>query len=77
MISWESSDFTVLFFVVTASYATMIILGDYFEIKAKSHAFVSAAGNKYVKYGILSSLALVSVIYMFQAETSPFIYLQF
>jgi alginate O-acetyltransferase complex protein AlgI len=77
LISWENSDLPVLFFTITISYAAILVITDFMEIKAGSHAFLSLLKNRSVRYGVMSAIMFTVLIYMYQAKTSPFIYLQF
>jgi len=77
MIHWESSEFASRFFVITLSFATMMLFFDAFEYYTKSHTFLLKLKNKGVVTGILAALMLVSFLFMFQSEALPFIYFQF
>lgn len=77
IIFWEESENTFLFLSIVFSYLMVIILFDLFEYVSGSHTYLLRLKSKGMKIGILSAMLIVTFIYLFQAEPSPFIYFQF
>ncbi len=77
MIYWESSAFTMKFFIITISFTFVMILFDIFEYYTKRHTFILTIKNKGIVMGILVVMLLASCLFMFQNEALPFIYFQF
>jgi len=77
ILYWETSEFTLLFITIVISYLFVMILLDLFEYVFSSHTYILKLKSKGAIIGILSGLLVVTFIYMFQAEPSPFIYFQF
>ncbi|PHR45584.1 MAG: membrane-bound O-acyltransferase family protein [Fluviicola sp.] len=77
IINWESSEHSSLFISIACTYLLAIITLDIFEYVTGKHSFILLIKSSGIRYGILSALFLVSLIYMLQAESLPFIYFQF
>lgn len=76
IINWEVSDFTYQFSIITISFMFMTILLDLFEYSTKRHTFLLML-KKPVRYGIMSVLFMISLIYIFLSDPLPFVYFQF
>ena len=74
---WESSEFTMQYMKIALSFLSVTFLLDYFEYRTGRHAFVNVIENKAIRYGILAALFSVSLIYILQAKSAPFLYFQF
>lgn len=74
---WEPSEFTFQYLKIALSFLSVTFLFDFFEYKTGKHAFVNVIENKAVRYGILTALFSVSLIYILQAKSAPFLYFQF
>lgn len=77
MIRWETSEYTLLFVTIAVSYLVITLMFDLFEYVTKSHSYILKIRSQGIKIGILSTLLLVTLLYMFQSEPLPFIYFQF
>ena len=75
--NWIQSDHFGLFLSVSAVYMLVLLLADTLEIKTCSHDILSGIKNNSVRYGIISGLFFVIFLFMYQSDSSPFIYLQF
>lgn len=74
---WEPSEYSLLFITITITYILITLLFDLFEYATKSHTYILKLKSNGIKYGILITLFVITLIYMFQAESLPFIYFQF
>ena len=74
---WEPSEFTFQYLKIAFSFLSITFLFDFFEYKTGKHAFVNVIENKAIRYGILAALFSVSLIYILQAKSAPFLYFQF
>jgi D-alanyl-lipoteichoic acid acyltransferase DltB (MBOAT superfamily) len=77
IIHWESTQFVWQYIKVGLSFFTVIMLFQIFEYQTGMHAFTLKIQNKAVRYGLLSAMFFVSIVYIIQSKTSPFIYFQF
>jgi D-alanyl-lipoteichoic acid acyltransferase DltB (MBOAT superfamily) len=77
MINWEPSEYTFLFVSIVLIYLIMIILVDLFEYLSGSHTYILKIKLRPVRAGILFSMLMMTLIYLFQSEPAPFIYFQF
>ena len=77
VIHWENSENTFFFIGVTISYLFVMTLMDVLEYKTNSQLFILNLKSKSISYGILASLFLFTLLYMFQTKASPFIYFAF
>ena len=77
MSHWEGSAFTSVYLQVLMAFFAMTFAFDFFEYRTGRHAFVNVISNKGIRYGILLALFSVSLIYIIQAKSSPFLYFQF
>ncbi|AOW20049.1 MBOAT family O-acyltransferase [Urechidicola croceus] len=76
IINWETSEYFYLFLRVICSYLVVVFSIDYIEYKY-GHTSVLKLKSNLVIIGILSGLFLVTLMYMFQADSLPFVYFQF
>jgi alginate O-acetyltransferase complex protein AlgI len=74
---WESSVNSLLFIRIALSFSCVIIIMDWLEYRHQRHTFLLKVKSSGIRYGILFALFLFTLIYMFQADPSPFIYFQF
>ena len=77
MWHWETSAFTADYLKILFSFLAVTYVIDFFEYKTGKHAFVNAISNTGLRWGILTALFTVCLIYILQAQTAPFIYFQF
>jgi D-alanyl-lipoteichoic acid acyltransferase DltB (MBOAT superfamily) len=77
MINWETSEFTLRLVKITLSYLALTVTLDVLSYYTKRHTFILILKNKPIVYGILSSMFIVTILYMFQSEPLPFVYFQF
>lgn len=74
---WTKSDHPGLFISAALVYMTVLFFADLLEVKTNSHDVLNKLKSNAVRYGIISGILFVVSIYMFQSNSSPFIYLQF
>ena len=79
IVYWESSDYSFWFIKVVFTYLLVILLLDIPEYFNRERICFTMPKYKVgpLKYGILTILFLITLAYMFQAKTSPFIYFAF
>ncbi len=77
IIHWESSEFAHRFITITLAYAIVTVIFDVFEYTTGKHTYILDIQGAGVKVGILFTMFVVTLIYMFQADPLPFIYFQF
>jgi D-alanyl-lipoteichoic acid acyltransferase DltB (MBOAT superfamily) len=76
IVNWTTSVYTDRIIGIILSYALLSYSIDIFEYYFKDHTFMLRLKSP-IRYAILSSMWLFSLIYLFQAEPMPFIYFQF
>lgn len=80
MVYWESSVFAGRIFLICFSFGALTLLFDFFEYYTKSHTFLLKLNERNLQpvvAGVLTSMLIVVLIYIFQADPLPFIYFQF
>ena len=77
IIYWESSSFTWDYIRIVAVFFTVSFVIDLLEYRSQHHSFMIQWNLPALRYGILSALFITTLIYLFQAPPSPFIYFQF
>ncbi len=77
MLHWESSPFSLLMFSIAAGYLLMIALMDTLEYRTNNHTYLLQIKTGSIRYGILTSLFVVTLLFMFQSKPLPFVYFQF
>ena len=80
IVFWQNSELSMRVFEICFSFMALTLLFDFFEYYTKSHTYLLHL-ERYklqpVATGVLTSMAIVVLIYIFQAEPLPFIYFQF
>lgn len=77
LLYWEPSEYSLLFVTISITYILITLIFDLIEYATKSHTYILKLKSNGIKYGILCTLFVITLIYMFQAEPLPFIYFQF
>ncbi len=77
MADWETSKNTFRLLVICMTFGLATIFIDSLQYYFKSHTFLVSIQNVGVRYGILSAMFFVTMLYMFQAKPMPFVYFQF
>ena len=77
MLSWETSQLSFKFIKITFVFLFTTIVLDILMYYTKSHTYILLIKNKGIKIGILASLFLITLLYMFQSDPLPFVYFQF
>ena len=77
MANWHAGENAFRFLKICVAFGVVTILIDLFQYYYKSHTFLTLVDNMGVRFGILSGLFLVTMLYMFQAKPMPFVYFQF
>ena len=77
VFTWTSSATSGRFVVITLAFATVTLLIDFFQYYTKKHTFLLQVKPVPARWGILSAMMLITMIYMFVEEPLPFVYFQF
>tara|TARA_X000000368_G_scaffold381436_1_gene337950 strand:- start:273 stop:1616 length:1344 start_codon:yes stop_codon:yes gene_type:complete len=77
IINWTSSDLSFRFFKIVFFFSLITLINDYYEYVTGKHTFLLEFKNKFFVTGILLSLFLSVLLYMYNNEPNPFIYFQF
>ncbi|MEO6902452.1 MAG: MBOAT family O-acyltransferase [Bacteroidia bacterium] len=77
MLHWESSEFSLWFIKTTGIYLLFIFTLDVFEYVSEKHTWVLNIKSKPFRYGILSGMFLLTLVFMFQTKPAPFMYFKF
>jgi D-alanyl-lipoteichoic acid acyltransferase DltB (MBOAT superfamily) len=77
IVSWESSEYSGVFIMITTTYLTLTAILDILEYATGRHTFLLSLRSYGLQIGILSALLVITLIYLFQSEPAPFIYFQF
>ena len=76
IFNWQSSEYSHIFIQILVSYFVLNFAIDIIENRF-GHTFVLRFKSTSVRLGILLSLFIVTLVYIFQAKPLPFIYFQF
>ncbi len=74
---WEPSEYTPWFLLTTSTYLVFIFTLDIIEYNSRSDSFLLQIKNKAFRNGILTGLFMLTLMFMFQIKTTPFIYFKF
>lgn len=77
MIHWQSSEYSMWFVKITAVYMTVLITFDLIENLTRSHSYLLKLKQAPIRYGVTISLFVLTLAYMFQTKTQPFVYFAF
>lgn len=77
IVQWESSPIASDLVMMSVAFAVMTFALDIIEYYTRRHDYILQIKHRAVRYGILTSLFFVVLVYMFQYEPLPFIYFQF
>lgn len=77
IVQWESSPITYDLVIMSVTFAVMTFALDIIEYYTRRHDYILQIKHRAVRYGVLTSLFLVVLVYMFQYKPLPFIYFQF
>jgi alginate O-acetyltransferase complex protein AlgI len=76
LIYWESSDLTLVLLRISMTFTVVLLLLDVLENYFKSHTFLMLT-NSPIRYGILTVVFFITILFIYQDEAFPFIYFQF
>jgi len=76
ILDWQASEYAHIFIQIVASYFILNFTLDIIENRF-GHTFVLRFKSTSIRLGILLSLFVVTLIYIFQSKPLPFIYFQF
>lgn len=76
LFNWQSSDLTWPLFKIASTLIVVTFILDYFEEKNNNSSFLLNSPIP-MRYGILSALFGITLLYIYQFEALPFIYFQF
>ncbi|MEM7369491.1 MAG: MBOAT family O-acyltransferase [Bacteroidota bacterium] len=74
---WEGSPLAMRCFTISFGFMAMTILLDIIMYYTKDHTFMRRVQSVPARWGILSGMMLITMIYMFVEEPLPFVYFQF
>ncbi len=77
LIYWETGEYAFRLFVITATFLGATFLIDFMQRVSKNHAFVQSINNMGGRLGVLGTMFLASLLFMFQSDPMPFVYFQF
>lgn len=77
VFNWESSEYNIWFLGTTLTYISIIYILDILEYATGKHTYLLDIKSKPLKYGILSGFFVLTVFFMFQTKTTPFLYFKF
>ena len=77
IVQWESSPITSDLIMMSLTFAIMTFALDIIEYYTRRHDYILQIKYRAVRYGVLTSLFFVVLVYMFQYKPLPFIYFQF
>ena len=77
IINWENSEYNIWFLTTTLTYLIVIFALDIIEYSTGRHTYMLDIKSKPLRYGILSGVFLLTVFFMFQTKTTPFLYFKF
>jgi alginate O-acetyltransferase complex protein AlgI len=74
---WESSEYNLWFSTTTLTYLIIIYTLDILEYSTGKHTYLLEIRSKPVRYGLLSGVLVLTLFFMFQTKTTPFLYFKF
>lgn len=77
IVHWEGSYLGSSLVAMSVTYAVMTFSLDIIEYYTRRHDYILQIKHRAVRYGVLTSLFFVVLVYMFQYKPLPFIYFQF
>ena len=77
IIHWTPGEFTSVFIRIGLTFAGITLLWDILEYYTGKHTFILRIRPAPLRYGVLTAMLFVVMLYMFQAKVMPFIYFQF
>ena len=77
IVYWEGSYVGNDLFPMSITFAVMTFALDGIEYYTRRHDYILQIRHRAIRYGILTSLFMVVLVYMFQYKPLPFIYFQF
>jgi D-alanyl-lipoteichoic acid acyltransferase DltB (MBOAT superfamily) len=77
IIHWESSEYAFWFIGTTLTYLVLIFALDIIEYTTREQAFILNIKSTPFRNGLLTGLFVLTLFFMFQTKTTPFIYFKF
>ena len=77
IIYWEDSEYALWFIKTTATFVILVFITDLIEYTTGRHDFILSIKSKPFRYGLLTGLFMLTLLFMFQSKISPFLYLKF
>lgn len=74
---WESSEYNIWFLTTTLTYVIITYALDILEYATGKHTYLLDIKSKPLRYGILSGVFILTLFFMFQTKTTPFLYFKF
>ncbi|MCP4146645.1 MAG: MBOAT family protein [bacterium] len=76
LVVWTPSEDTFQIIIIMAGFITATLIIDLFEYYTGEHAFLLFLTPP-VRYGVITALWFITLLYLFGAEPQPFVYFQF
>ena len=77
LIHWQKSEYAGWFITMTATFVLIMFLLDIFEYVSGKYEYMLNIKSRPFRNGLLSAMFLLTLMYMFQTKSSPFIYFKF
>ncbi len=74
---WESSEYNLWFLTTTLTYVVITYGMDIIEYSTGKHTYLLDIKSKPLRYGLLSGVLVLTLFFMFQTKTTPFLYFKF
>ncbi|MGD1845351.1 MAG: MBOAT family O-acyltransferase [Salibacteraceae bacterium] len=75
-VHWETGEFSGRLLKIALAFLVVTMAIDIAEYYTKKHTFLLKVPNG-IRQGIMVSMALITLLYLFQAKPLPFVYFQF
>jgi alginate O-acetyltransferase complex protein AlgI len=77
VFNWESSEYNIWFLTTTLTYLIITYALDILEYSTGKHTYLLDIKSKPLRYGLLSGVLVLTLFFMFQTKTTPFLYFKF
>jgi alginate O-acetyltransferase complex protein AlgI len=74
---WENSEYNIWFLTTTLTYLIITYALDILEYSTGKHTYLLDIKSKPIRYGLLSGVLVLTLFFMFQTKTTPFLYFKF
>lgn len=77
IFNWESSEYTFWFIKTTGCFVLITLLIDILEYKSGKHTYMLDIKPVAFRLGLMISILVLTLCYMYQTKPAPFMYFQF